>query len=337
MCIAIHHRKGSFSEKWIAYCDENNIGYKIVDCYQNDIIQQISDCSSLMWHFHHTNPLDFIFAKQLLKAVEFSGRNVFPNSQTSWHFDDKIGQKYLLESTEISIPQTYVFYKKQDAIDWITSADFPKVFKLRGGAGSAHVRLIKSKEQALELANRAFGKGFSRYNGPANFFERLRKYRNQKTSLFDVLKGVIRLFYKTNFSKAAGREKGYIYFQDFVPGNSYDIRVIVVANKAFAIKRLVRENDFRASGSGEVLYGIENFNKETLQKAFEISEKLKTQCIAFDFVYKDNKPILVEMSYAFTMKVYEPCSGYWDKDMNWHAGDFNPYGWMVDLMRKEEA
>ena len=81
------------------------------------------------------------------------------------------------------------------------------------------------------------------------------------------------------------REKGYVYFQEFIPRNEYDVRVIVVNQKAFAIKRLVRTNDFRASGSGEILYGKENFDKNTIYTAITLADKLKTQCCAFDFVF----------------------------------------------------
>jgi len=44
MKLAIHHRAESFSEDWIAYCKNNSIPYKIVDCYSVDIIEQLSDC-----------------------------------------------------------------------------------------------------------------------------------------------------------------------------------------------------------------------------------------------------------------------------------------------------
>src|SRR5690554_2455915 len=98
MKIAIHHRKNSFSERWITYCEENKIEYKIVNCYHNDIIKQIQDCDALMWHHSHRNYMDALFAKQLLFAVAKKGMTVFPNYNTNWHFDDKVGQKYLLES-----------------------------------------------------------------------------------------------------------------------------------------------------------------------------------------------------------------------------------------------
>jgi len=29
---------------------------------------------------------------------------------------------------------------------------------------------------------------------------------------------------------------------------------------------------------------------------------------------------------------YDPCEGFWDKDLNWQEGLFNPYGWMVQIL-----
>ena len=97
MKIGIQQSKGSFSERWISYCDAHEIEYKLVDCYKTDIIQQLSDCDALMWHIHQNSPRDILFAKQLIFSVEASGKRVFPDYHTVWHFDDKVGQKYLLE------------------------------------------------------------------------------------------------------------------------------------------------------------------------------------------------------------------------------------------------
>lgn len=46
MKIAIHHSKGSFSERWITYCQKKGIDYKIVNCYESDIINQLKDCDA---------------------------------------------------------------------------------------------------------------------------------------------------------------------------------------------------------------------------------------------------------------------------------------------------
>ena len=162
MKIAIHHQKDSFSERWIAYCKKNNISYKIVNAYENDIIDQIADCDAFLWNHHHGKYSDLLFAKQLIYALQLSGKNVFPDFQTTWHFDDKIGQKYFLEAIGAPIVPSYVFYSELEALEWVQSAVFPKVYKLKGGAGSQNVKLINNRKEGIKLTKKAFKSSFDR-------------------------------------------------------------------------------------------------------------------------------------------------------------------------------
>ncbi len=335
MIIGIHNSPGFFSDRWIKYCEEKGISFKLVDCYRNDIIRQIEDCDAIMWHFNHKGSRESKFAKQLLFAVESMGKKVFPDFNTVWHFDDKVAQKYLLEAAGAPLAPSYVFYSKNDAQKWARSTDYPKVFKLRNGAGSDNVRLVRNETEAFRLIKKAFGRGFRQYDSWRNLKERIRKFRMGKTDLQDVLRGVIRLIYTTDYDRVTGREVGYAYFQDFIPQNDSDIRVVVIGDKAFAIKRMVRKNDFRASGSGTILYEKELFDEETIRLSFEVSDRLKAQCMAFDYVYNGTKPLIVEISYGFAMFGYDDCQGFWDNNLNWTEGKFNPYGWMVENLIAE--
>ncbi|MFC1495123.1 RimK family alpha-L-glutamate ligase [Thermodesulfobacteriota bacterium] len=330
MTIGIQHTKGSFSERWISYCEDNKIPFKKVDCYRNDILIQLDDCDALMWHFSQDDERDILFAKQLLYSVQMMGKKVFPDFHTMWHFDDKIGQKYLFESINAPFAPTWIFFDLKAALQWIDNAVFPKVFKLRCGAGSKNVRLVLTKRQSTKLVKKAFNKGLSSYDALGSLKERWRLFRLKKTNLFDVLKGIVRFCRHPKIARVIGPEIGYVYFQEFISKNDYDIRVIVIRNRAFAIKRIVRKKDFRASGSGRILYDKNAFDENTVKLSFSIAEKLKSQSAAFDFVYSDNKPVLLEVSYGFFADAYDKCEGYWDNKMNWHAGQFNPYGWMVE-------
>src|SRR5690554_1996861 len=236
MKIAIHQKEGSFSERWIEYCKKASIDYKIVNCFDSDIINQLKDCDVLMWHHHHGHYKDVITAKRILFALEHAGVKVFPDFKTSWHFDDKVAQKYLLEAIGAPLVPSYVFYDKLEALAWAKETSYPKVFKLKGGAGSANVKLVKTYKEAKRLINKAFGKGFAQYDRFGAFKERLRKVKQGKAGLLEVLKGIGRLFITTEFAKQQPPERGYAYFQDFIPNNDSDIRVIVIDNKAFAIK-----------------------------------------------------------------------------------------------------
>jgi glutathione synthase/RimK-type ligase-like ATP-grasp enzyme len=331
--IAIHNNKSGFTDRWVNYCRTQNIPFKFVDCYSNDIIQQLESCDALMWHFLHLSPKDFLFAKQLLFSLEQSGKRVFPDFNTMWHFDDKTGQKYLLESLSIPFVNTWVFFDPREAKQWINQVSFPKVFKLRGGAGSVNVKLVKSHKQANFLARKAFRKGFF-HDSQLPVSDIINKVKRGVLPFSAILKGMIRQIYPTKFAKYYGKEIGYIYFQDFIPNNDHDIRVIIIDEKAFAIKRLVRENDFRASGSGKILYDKYHFGDEIISLAFTIHEKLKSQCTAMDFVFDKGEPKVVEISYGFSPYGYDACPGYWDRELNWHEGKFDPYGWMIELVLK---
>ncbi len=329
MKIGIHHTKGYYSENWIKYCDSSGIDYKLVDCYRSDIVDQLADCDALMWHYSHKSPRATKFAKELLYSLQQSGKKVFPDFNTVWHFDDKLGQKYLFEANGIPHPSAFASYDKREALKWADEASYPKVFKLRNGSSSDNVKLVKTRGHARRLIRKAFGRGFRQYQGWSNLKERIRKYRLGNTSRWEVIKGILRIFRPTDYARLTGREKGYVYFQDFVPGMEFDIRIFLVGEKAVAVKRMVRENDFRASGSGFYYGQREHFKKDVPRLAFEIAEKLKAQSLVFDFVYQDNKPVVLEISYG-TVPDYKESEGYFDKELNWHEGKFDYAGDMVE-------
>ena len=335
MKIAIHHRPGSFSDRWIAYCEDKRIPYKIVNAYNTDIVKQVEDCDAFMWHHHHTNYKDTLFAKQLLYSLETAGKRVFPDFHTGWHFDDKVGQKYLLEAIGAPLVPSYVFYSKGEALAWAKQTSYPKVFKLSGGASSANVCLVRSQQEAIRLIKKAFGKGFSQYNRWGNLRERFKKWRQGKETFISVCKGIARLFILSEFAKLHGSEKGYIYFQDFVPQNTYDIRVIIIDNKAIAIKRMCRPNDFRASGSGRINYDPNEIDIRCVKQSFDIANRLSDICVGFDWIFDLNKePMIVEMSYGFSAYSYDLCPGYWTEDLHWHTEKIIPQNWMIEAIIK---
>lgn len=309
------------------------MAYKIVDCYANDIIEQLKDCDALMWHFHQGNAKDNLIAKQILFALDHSGFIVFPNFKTSWHFDDKIAQKYIFEAVGAQLVQSYLYFDKLSARNWANKTTFPKVFKLRGGAGSQNVKLINNLHEATRTINKAFAKGFPKYDSWGSLKERIYKYRKGKVGIKEVLKGIVRLFYKPEYARKSSNELGYVYFQDFIPNNDSDIRIIVIGNRAFGLKRFVREGDFRASGSGNFAYDADLFDTRALKIAFDVNSRLSLQIGGYDFVFDEkNNPLIVEISYGYIPEVYDNCPGYWDQNLSWQEGLTTKEDWMVDLI-----
>ena len=80
----------------------------------------------------------------------------------------------------------------------------------------------------------------------------------------------------------------------------------------------------------------DNFDIRCVQIAFETSEKIGSNCLAYDFLFDDeNQPLIAEVSYGFSQEGYDGCTGYWDKKLIWREGKFIPQNWMVDDMIEE--
>ncbi|HOY67561.1 MAG TPA: hypothetical protein PLP29_11760 [Candidatus Ozemobacteraceae bacterium] len=251
---------------------------------------------------------------------------VFPNIATCAHFDDKVAQKYLLETIDAPFIPTWVFYKRHTAMKWIEKAAWPKVFKLSSGAGSINVRLVRSREEATALCRQAFGRGFpivagyltdihTRVHKTQTAYEFLEKLFRAPQTLLNV----IALRYRMP------RQRGYLYFQEFIPGNTFDTRITIIGNRAFGFQRMNRPNDFRASGSGTLSFDPDQIDKRCVEIAFKVADRIGTQSLAFDFLFDlQKKPLIVEISYCYVASAVHQCPGHWDRQGIWHQGQVWP-------------
>lgn len=330
MKIAIHRRDGSFSDRWIEYCGSAGIPFKIVDCLASSIIDDVRDCAVVLWHWSHLDAGEKRIATAVIRSLEEAGKTVFPNTDTCWHFDDKVAQKYLLEGAGVPLIPTWVHFDYNKAMEWIHSTTWPKVFKLSCGAGSGNVRLLKNSAAAERLCRTMFGKGLS---SVPSYFDgavyRAKRARNLGV-LWDRIKRAPQIARQLAKNRRdMPREKGYIYFQEFMPGNTHDTRVTVINGHAFSFLRYNRPGDFRASGSGRIDYAPEKIDKRCITIAFEVAERLRTQSLAFDFVNDaTGSPRIAEISYCYSAPAVHACPGCWGRDGTWLPGN----RWPQDLI-----
>jgi len=114
------------------------------------------------------------------------------------------------------LPRTLHLKSADDASGKLGALEYPFVSKSHSSFQSKNVRLIKSRSDAEgEISLALSGEGIPMYGG--------------------------------------GRQKGYLLWQEFLPGNRYDLRVVMLAGKyAYLVRRFVRDNIPLASGSGKV-------------------------------------------------------------------------------------
>jgi glutathione synthase/RimK-type ligase-like ATP-grasp enzyme len=324
--LAIHSRLNSFSERWLAQCRAKGIPHTVVDCHDAAIVDRLRCARGLLWHWTHESAVDRLMACAVIRAAESMGLEVFPDTRTCWHFDDKVAQKYLLEAVGAPIARTWTIYGLQSALEFIETARFPLVFKLRRGAGSVNVRLVRSPGEARGLARQAFDRGFIPVGGLlSDVATRVARARHRPDLVAMVTRLPATLYSIRRARKEAPAERGYLYFQEYLPGNEFDTRVTVIGDRAFAFTRNVRKGDFRASGSGAIDYDVARIDRLCLRIAFDISRKLGAQSIAFDFARgEDGDPRILEVSYAYQAEAVHACKGHWDEAMGWHEGHLWP-------------
>jgi glutathione synthase/RimK-type ligase-like ATP-grasp enzyme len=320
-----------FLDRYEKILDFNNISHISVDVNERSFWQQILKADLFIYRWIHMN-YDSQIALTILPIVEKILKvKCLPDLTTCWSYDDKIRQYFLMKQGGFPIIDSYVFYNKNSAMVWIENADMPVVFKLKGGAGSSNVILINNRKEAKYLVRKMFSTGITPGKIPIK-----RACIKQDKNLYKNIRHIV-----GNFASLLGREnkylqkhKNYILFQKYLPNNNYDTRVTVIGNRCYAFRRLNRENDFRSSGSGRLDYDIKNIDIECINIAFQISQKMKFQSMAYDFLYdeKGNRQFS-EISYSYSDTCLYNCPGFWDSHFNWHEGHYWPqYFQLIDAL-----
>lgn len=305
---------------------DKGISFRRVNCLATDVVTQCDGLDGLLWHWWQGASTDLLVARQIIASLERKGIVVFPNVNTCWHFDDKVAQKYLLEAIGAPLIPTWVFTNKEDALRWIEGATWPKVFKLRCGAGSTNVRLVRSHGQAAPLCRQAFGRGFPAVAGYLTDMQtRLRKTKTAHEFWERLARAPRTLLNVLAIRREMHCERGYIYFQEFLPNNAFDTRITIIGDRAFGFMRTNRPNDFRASGSGSIVYDHEKIDKRCIEIAYRVADRIGTQSLAFDFLFNSqHDPMIGEISYCYMSSAVHACEGHWDRQGEWHPGHIWP-------------
>ena len=341
MIIGIHpddNAMDNYSCKWEQFLRARGVGTRTLDLLAPDALDQARGCDGVMWRWLHL-PQDKQSAQRILFVIEHCLRiPVFPDLSTSWHFDEKIAQYYLLEALGAPTPKTWLFWDRERAVSWAREAAYPAVFKFSCGAGSANVILASTQAQAMKLIRRAFTTGcypylMNEYRRPRGL-AMLAHPLEAAMRVRDSLRYIWSAEYPLPNTSWWRPERGYVYFQEFLAGNAFDTRISVIGNRAFGFRRFNRSGDFRASGSGDLSADPAAVDQRCIRIAFQISERGKFQSMAYDFLLKDGAPVIVEISYGFVDSAVQNCPGHWELQ---GAADNGVIAWKEGAMWPEEA
>ncbi len=317
----------------------NGIPYQPVDISEQFFWEHVKGARAYLHHYVHRETEKQV-AEAVLPVVEnVYGVPVFPDYPTRWHYDDKIRQFYLLKGKGYPFIDSWIFWDKESSMKWIRNAELPVVFKLKAGAGSTNVVLVHTRQQAIRLIDRMFGSAGveSEYIPDSGSLSRLRN----RAGLYKLRQWIAchrgNIHYQ-DIRPYWQRQRDYVIFQRFLPGNKFDTRVSVIGNRAFAFRRWNRSGDFRASGSGQVDYDRKGIDLRCISLAFEISDSFGFQSMAYDFLFdSDGSPYIGEISYTYVDELVYGCPGFYDRKLSWHEGHYWPqFCILQDLLGEPE-
>lgn len=332
MKIAICQRKRRYQHStnwtvpWIEHCDKNNLNYEVIDFYANKAIERLNNFDCLLWYIIPYSLADMLEARSILYSAKVQGLKVFPDFNDIWHFDDKVAETYLLGSINAPIPDTNIFYDYVSFKEWINGeVKFPLVGKLRCGSGSHNVKIFHKKRGLRGYAKRMFGKGIN--SAPSLFFKTTSNIKSSKgwVTIKQRARRIPEFLRTLSDARKFPNEKGYVFLQEFIPNEGYDLKIVVVKDKLSFIARNIRKGDFRASGGGDLFFDKRLVTKNIIESAFATSDKLGFQCMGYDYVVDKESGIgkIVEISYGFSHEALLLAKGYFDRKGVWHDKPLN--------------
>lgn len=293
-------------------CTRLGHSVRLIEITSNDIFYKSDGNAAWIFRMLH-NQYEKYLGWLFLNTAKYRSIQSYPNYNTAWHYDDKNAQDVLMNIASIKVIPTSVFYSYETAVSSLLECDYPLVFKLKSGAGSSNVSLVRNEKNARRIAKRMFAGGLysGQGYGKMKYYYRLKRW-------FAYSRRIL----VSNPSP----ERNYLYIQKYIPNAKYDLRITVIGDRGYAFKRYNRPNDFRASGSGLIDYNIDDSDIGLISMLINYSKDRGFQTMAYDII-KDTEGTAYcnEMSYTFDDVAINECSTYYDIYGSSHTARDNVY------------
>jgi len=286
------------------YLKNNNIKYEYYDIFKSNWIEEAKKYDIIMWHVNST-PAELNIAQSKIYILEHILRKFcFPSFHEIWQYENKCRASYLYKVYGIPSIPTFLTNSYEEAMAIINKLDFPVVAKVSTGASSSGVEKIINSGESKKYVKEVFSE------------------KGRKT-IYPYM-----------------RHKNYVLFQEFIDDAKYDLRIMIIGNKAFGYYRYPSKGDFRASGAGN--YEKKEIPYEAIKIAVDVKKKLNSRLMGVDLLYSERqgKYFVIETSLfnqidtAEQLKV-DGIPGYYDisniNDITFKPGRY----WIHELVMDE--
>ncbi len=214
--IVKDNQRNGYYEKFERFLKTNGISYRFYEPMRSDFFETGSAFDLIVWRISDKIP-HLYFAKQKIEFIEkHSNTIVYPSYRAVWNYEEKVRQEWFFTKENIPHIRTFESNDYAETLQFLKTCSYPIISKESTSCSSLGVKKLLSYRKAKKAVDLIFTNG--------------------KKSTF-------------SWSK----QKDYVFFQEFVPNEGFDLRVIVIGKYLFGYYRYPKKKDFRASGSGIVV------------------------------------------------------------------------------------
>jgi hypothetical protein len=251
-------------------------------------------------HFFYTSsqyPIYKSFIQDILYQIVLREGILVPGFRHFLAHENKNFQELEKFRLGIKSPHGIPVGTYEEGLEILENSTYPVVIKKSTGFRSRHVRIANNHSQGKKILYNLLSRNF----------------KFDTDSLYYLYRRIIN---KTHYPVRFGK----IIIQEYIPKLDCDWKILVLGSTCFCLKRYVRKNDFRASGSK--LYSItDDPSTKLLDFAFSSKEKLNCPIVSLDIVEIDGILQLIEyqalhfglLTATMSDSYYQLEKGNWEK------------------------
>jgi len=316
----------SSSKKWEISCQKANLDYTVIDLTASDWYESIINSNSELFLLRppgETFKFKQVYDERVFIISEVLKFFVFPTVKEILIYENKRMLSAFLKGANIPLPQTWIFYNKNEALKFAQETSLPVVGKTRIGASGSGVEIIKTHKGLDTYIRRGFGKGIKRRLGPNRSTGNVRTWSKKAVANPAYFIKKIRQYleiYKDS-------QKGFIILQEYVP-HEFEWRIVKIGESWFGHQKIKMGE--KASGTKGINYITPPI--KLLDFCRNICEEHNFTTMALDIFEHPKKGYVVnelQTIFGHVQEYLMECDGkigrYIFENDQWHfePGDFN--------------
>jgi len=257
--------------RWTKYCrflEANSFPYEFYDLHARDWMEKAATLDVILG-ITSNEPSHLREMREKFFILEkYLHKKCFPSFEHIFLYENKSLETWIAKAGGIPFAPTHIYNRESDALQALKTLRFPLVSKIDPASGSMGVEWVGNPPKARRIIRQSFSAG------------------GRPTHLLYM------------------RQKNYVYFQDYIPNDGFDMRVIVIGDMVFGYYRKVLKGDFRASGMD--LVEKRALPLEAMQIARKLYRIIHSPLLVVDMLHgQDGHYYVIEFSPTCQMKTPE--------------------------------